>query len=366
MASPNPKPRGFWKDKANVISETHKAAALLGHPTLMPTDTELRRLGMNSLAIMIGKTYGGFHAGAIACGLAPNRNPYGSLDDVKDLCKALRSFAEDQGIPGLMPTARLIRDAEAWHLQTAIAKHDGFYAVASKCCLSMTHDTKPAGFYDDFEAVADGVREFIAATATYGIMPSYGDLCAAGESGLAAAITRHGGFPKTAVRLGPPQRRKPIGHWTPENIESEVLLFVSEYGEPGIFPSGSLLRACERTDLENAFNDYPGGTRALADRLGLQMLGGKPNGYWENTDNIGNEVRAFIRDHGEHGVMPTQELLVRHHRQDLVNALHRWAGGQTAFAAMLGLQSAERPKNYWKAFSISAAATTGKSRCERT
>jgi hypothetical protein len=87
MTSPNPKPRGFWKNKANVISEAREAAALLGHPTLMPTDTELRGVRLNSLAIMIVKTFGSFHAGALACGLTPNRNPYGSLDDVKDLAR---------------------------------------------------------------------------------------------------------------------------------------------------------------------------------------------------------------------------------------------------------------------------------------
>ncbi len=327
MTSPNPKPRGFWKSKTNVMAEIHRAAALLGHPTVMPTDTELRATRLNSLAIMIGKTFGSYHAAALACGLAPNRNPYGSFDDLKDLCKALRDFAKDQGTPGLMPTARIIRDAEAWHLQTAIDRHHGFYEVAEKCCLTMSHDTKPAGFYDDFEAVADGVRSFIARTGTWGIMPSSGELCDAEESGLAFAINSHGGFPKTAVRLGLPPRRKPVGHWTPETTETEVLSFVSEYGEPGIFPTGTLLRACERTDIENALNDYPGGTRALADRLGLLMLGGKPNGYWENTGNIASELQAFVKDYGEDGVMPTQDLMLRHGRLDLVNALHRWAGG---------------------------------------
>jgi hypothetical protein len=345
------KPSGYWQHKANAVAETLAAAKRLGNPTRMPSGDELRSLGLSSLEIAITKNFGGLPRFAEECGLQPRRLPNGFFDDIDTLCKALRLFAASQGSAGLMPTTDALKKAGEHSLVAAIAKHKGVEAVSAACSLPMSHNKKPAGFYDDFEAVAKGVCDFIAATGTWGIMPSPGELWDAGESGLAFAITSHGGFPKTAVRLGLPQRRKPIGHWTPETIESEVLLFVSEYGEPGIFPTGSLLRACERSDLENAFNDYPGGTRAIADRLGLQMLGGKPNGYWENTDNIVNEVRAFIRDHGEQGVMPTQELLVRHRRQDLVNALYRWAGGQTVFAAMLGLQTAERPKNYWKDFS---------------
>ena len=344
------KPFGYWKNKANAVAETLAAAKRLRNPTRMPSGDEFRSLGLSSLEIAITKNFGGLPRFAEECGLQPRRLPNGFFDEIDTLCKALRLFAASQGSAGLMPTTDALKKAGEHSLVAAIAKHKGVEAVSAACSLPMSHNKKPAGFYDDFEAVAKGVCDFIAATGTWGIMPSPGELWDAGESGLAFAITSHGGFPKTAVRLGLPQRRKPIGHWTPETIEIEVLCFVSEYGEPGIFPTGTLLRTCERTDLENAFNDYPGGTRALADTLGLLILGGKPNGYWENKDNIVNELRAFIREHGKPGLMPTQDLLVRHGRQDLVNTLHRWAGGQTAFAATLGLQTVERPKNYWKDF----------------
>ena len=345
------KPRGYWKDKANVIAKTLEAAKCLGHPTLMPSEHELRGIGLSSLAIAITKDFAGFPRFAKECGLQPRRLPNGFFDEIDTLCKALRVFATTNGTSGLMPTTDSLKKAGEHSLVAAIAKHNGVEAVSAACSLPMSHNKKPAGFYDDFEVVAKGVRKYIAATGTWGVMPSPGELCEAGESGLSFAITSHGGFPKTASRLGLPTRRKPIGHWTPETIEAEVLGFVAEYGEPGVFPTGTLLRTCERTDLENAFNDYQGGTRALAETLGLLMLGGKPDGYWENKDNIADELRAFINEHGEDGLMPTQELLLRNGRQDLVNALHRWGGGHTAFATSLGLQTVERPKNYWKEFS---------------
>jgi hypothetical protein len=349
-APTGPKPRGFWQKKENAVAETVAAAKRLGNAMRMPSGGELRELGLSSLEIAITKNFGGLPRFAKECGLQPRRLPNGYFDEIGTLCKALRLFAGSHGSADLMPTTDALKKAGEYSLVEAIAKHGGVEAVSAGCSLPMSHSKKPNGFYDDFEAVAKGVRDFIAATGTWGTMPSHGELWDAGESGLSFAITSHGGFPKTAVRLGLQPRRKPIGHWTPEAIQAEVLCFVSEYGEPGIFPTGTLLRTCERTDLENAFNDYPGGTRALAETLGLQILGGKPNGYWENTAHIADELRAFVSEHGESGVMPTQQLLVRHGRQDIVNALHRWAGGLTNFAASLGLQTAERPKNYWKDF----------------
>lgn len=344
------KPRGYWQDKANVVKETIAAAKRLGHPTIMPCGDELRGIGLSSLEIAITKSFGGIPRFAKECGLQPRRLPNGFFDEIETLCKALRLFSESNGATGLMPTTDALKKAGEHSLVKAIAKHHGVEAVSAACSLPMSHNKKPDGYYDAFESVAAEVRDFIARKGAWGTMPSPGELTDAGESGLAFAITKHGGFPKTAMRLGLLPRRKPIGHWTPETIETELLLFVSEHGEPGVFPTGTLLRNCERTDLENAFNDYPGGTRALAETLGLQMLGGKPNGYWENKANIANELHAFITQHGEEGVMPTQDVLLSHGRQDLVNAMYRWAGGQAAFAASLGLRTIERPKNYWKDF----------------
>lgn len=125
------KPNGYWKDKANVVAETLAAAGRLGHPTLMPSGTELRQLGLSSLEIAITKNFGGLPRFAKECGLQPRRLPNGFFDEMDTLCKALRVFATANGTPNLMPTTDVLRKAREHSLIAAIAKHDGVEAVST-------------------------------------------------------------------------------------------------------------------------------------------------------------------------------------------------------------------------------------------
>jgi hypothetical protein len=344
------KPHGYWKDKANVIAETLEAAKRLGHPTLMPSEDELREIGLSSLAIAITKEFAGFPRFATECGLIPRRVPNGYFDEISNLCSALRAYANANNMPGVMPTTDALKKSGDHSLVGAIAKHGGVLDVATACSLAMSHDKKPSGHYNDFATVAEEIHAFIERTQTWGTMPCRDELCDAGESGLGKAIADHGGFPAVATRLGLAPRRKPNGYWTDERIDEEVSLFVSEYGEPGVFPTGDLLRNLTRADLDNAINRSEGGARAIAHRLGLTLGGGRENGYWEREDNLRREVLGFIEHHGEPGMMPTQKELIAHERWDIVNALHRVGGGQAQFAQSLGLQTRERPKGYWQNF----------------
>lgn len=338
------------KNHTAVAKRTKQFAREMGHPEKMPTEDDMLEHGESSLAIAITKFHKGFPKFAKRIGLQPRRQPNNRFQERDAVCRELRRIAARKGTPREMPTTGFLRLRKHFTLIAAIASHGGVRVVAAAAGLKLTHDKKEDGHYDDFARVRDGVLEFITKTKTLGIMPSHGDLCAASCSGLSAAITKHGGFPLAAIRLGLPPRRKTIGHWTPQTIEAEALLFIAAHGEPGVFPTSKLLRRCDRTDLENALLDYPGGARQLASKLGLAMLGGRPNGYWEDRRNIARELRKFISEHGQRGMMPTQALLLQHGRQDIVNALYRWAGGQTAFAESLGLKTSERPKNYWKSF----------------
>lgn len=349
-SSRNPRPRGYWKDKANVVAETLAVAKRLGHPTLMPSEDELRDIGLSSLAIAITKDCGGFPRFAKECGLLPRRLPNGYFDDVTTLCSALKAYAEANNTPGLMPTTDALKKSGDHALVSAIGKHGGVISVSSACSLLMSHDKKPDGYYEDFAVVASGVCAFISNTQTWGVMPSRDELCDAGESGLCKAIADHGGFPAVAMKLGLAPRRKPNGYWTDERIDEEVILFVAENGDPGLFPTGDLLRDLDRADLDNAINRSEGGARAIALRLGLVVAGGRESGYWEREDNLRREIFEFIEQHGEAGIMPTQNELLAQRRGDLVNALHRVAGGLAHFAQSLGLATRERPKGYWRDF----------------
>jgi len=66
----------------------------------------------------------------------------------------------------------------------------------------MTHEKKqnPPKYWNDFSRVEEALLLFIAPHGTPGIMPTRGELKAAGRGDLAAAIDRHGGFDTTRCR----------------------------------------------------------------------------------------------------------------------------------------------------------------------
>ncbi len=67
----------------------------------------------------------------------------------------------------------------------------------------MAHEKKqkPPKYWNDFSRVEEALLLFIASHGTPGIMPTRGEMKAAGRGDLAAAIDRHGGFEAVAERL---------------------------------------------------------------------------------------------------------------------------------------------------------------------
>jgi hypothetical protein len=73
----------------------------------------------------------------------------------------------------------------------------------------------------------------------------------------------------------------------------------------------------------------------VAERLGLERRSWrKPRRYWQNPANVDRDLLAFIAEHGQPGVMPTQQQMVQAGRADLSLAITR-SGGQRAAAARL-------------------------------
>lgn len=341
-----PKPRGYWKDIQNVIRETRAAAARLGHPRTMPTDSELREIGENSLAIAILNN-GGAPAFAEKCRLKPNRLPNKFFEGELNTVIALHCVAHLLGSPGVMPTSEQLKSLRQFTLLTALKQyHGGVKKAAKKAKLSMSHDKKPDGHYNNFENLSKDVADFIANHGQPGFMPTHSELSNHGHSGLSAAISSHGGFPRVAGLLGLHPGRRPNGYWTPANIREEIKSFVEQHGLGKQFPSGKTLRFFDAADLDNAIARN-GGVRNFATELKLEVSGGQENGYWSRDDNLTREITTFIQRHGRAGEMPTQAELTAHGRSDLNNAIYRHGGGHSHFAETHQLALREKPKGYW-------------------
>lgn len=78
----------------------------------------------------------------------------------------------------------------------------------------------------------------------------------------------------------------------------------------------------------------------------------RPRGYWNNFANLEAELRAFVDEHGEPGMMPTTEQLRAADHAILIWPINLY-GGITAVAQRLGLATLRKPqrrRNYWLDF----------------
>jgi hypothetical protein len=145
---------------------------------------------------------------------------------------------------------------------------------------------------------------------------------------------------------------KPPRYWDDFAVlERELLAFIDEHGLPAVMPTQQLLHRAGRHDLMRGIR-VQGGVGVIGDRLGLAHCGRrKPRGYWQDPANVNRELLAFIAEHGQPGVMPTQQQMVHAGRADLSLAITR-GGGQRAAAERLGLRPADvrRAPGYWTDF----------------
>jgi len=76
-----------------------------------------------------------------------------------------------------------------------------------------------------------------------------------------------------------------------EVLKSEILRFISEHGQEGFMPMRKQLRLHGRVDIEKAINKM-GGFRRIATLMNLSLAykHRKPKGYWDDLENLQEEV----------------------------------------------------------------------------
>ena len=107
----------------------------------------------------------------------------------------------------------------------------------------------------------------------------------------------------------------------------------------GYLPTRADLRKDSRTDIEKAITAH-GGPAAVAEKMGwqLKIKRRKPRGYWDDADNILQEIKDFIIENDlPPKVMPRKIDFAKAGRHDLRRAIERW-GGIYDLAQDLGLE----------------------------
>ncbi|KAJ6798500.1 Uncharacterized protein M6B38_212265 [Iris pallida] len=115
-----------------------------------------------------------------------------------------------------------------------------------------------------------------------------------------------------------------------EILKAEILAFISMYGQEGFMPMRKQLRLHGRVDIEKAIT-RSGGFRKIANLMNLSLAykHRKPMGYWDNFENLQEEISRFQRSWGmDPAYMPSRKSFERAGRYDIARALEKWGGVQ--------------------------------------
>jgi hypothetical protein len=299
------KRQGYWNDFANLERELLAFIQENGTPSVMPTNEELKKAGRSALANAISKN-GGYPVVAerLQLKLAFTSKPQGYWENFVNVKHELFAFIEAYGTPEMMPIQKELLGNGRSDLAYAIPKHGGYQSVAERLGLKFTPTAKPSGYWEDFSNLESELLAFIEKNRTPGVMPTQKQLQKAGYSGLGNAIQKHGGWQPVAKRLRLTYTKRQSGYWKNfNNLKHELLVFIQEYGTPGMMPTSAELKEAGRGDLVNAITKQ-GGYPAVAERLGLTNTK-RRHGYWDDFANVESEILAFIRKCGIPGLMPT-------------------------------------------------------------
>ncbi|XP_062155472.1 uncharacterized protein LOC133863520 isoform X1 [Alnus glutinosa] len=124
-----------------------------------------------------------------------------------------------------------------------------------------------------------------------------------------------------------------------EVLKAELLKFISEHGQEGFMPMRKQLRLHGRVDIEKAIT-HMGGFRRIASLMNLSLAYKyrKPKGYWDNLENLQEEIDRFQKSWGmDPSFMPSRKSFERAGRYDIARALEKW-GGLHEVARLLSLK----------------------------
>jgi hypothetical protein len=210
------KPRGYWKDAANLEKEVREFLRLNGWDNLNQLPSEQQFISASfprpDLLYPI-RLHGGWQAVAAKLNLKPacvsqprslyvtfavdlrrgRMMPHNYWKDFDNLAKELQSFiAEHLEAKDTMPTAGQLAAHHRSDLIRAIRKHGGFPKVAEQ--LGLKAHRRPNGYWNDKRRTLVELKTFIAAhRLPPDRAPTYRTMKRFGASTLAAAVGRLGG-----------------------------------------------------------------------------------------------------------------------------------------------------------------------------
>ena len=267
---------------------------------------------------------------------------YGFYPDGESEINALRTTAKEiaASCRGLISYFVALKD----RCHGSIGVRDSL-AISLRCPLLSSGLPASSSWHD-----AKGINTF--AFNRYRHLPTYSGCDTKEEAYTVRAVRGKRTIVKRPIR--------PRGYWkNPQNVALELRKLITEKGLDRL-PTQAELRRGGASSLSSAI-DAHGGLALFADILGMDLSVRKPNGYWEDFDNLAKEVKPYLvgakvaasdgptdlkivkedaLSRVSQGLpklyMPTQKQLIDAGRSDLIRAI-RQHGGSSAVAERLGV-----------------------------
>src|SRR5712691_12767971 len=143
------KPGKYWNDFAHVETELLAFIEEYRTPGVMTIEKELLQVGRRDLAKAIRK-HNGIEAVAQRLGLqlpSHKRKRRGYWEDFANVTSELLNYISEYGTPGVMPKQNELTQAHHHSLAMAIDHHGGFFTVAQRLGLHLSHAQHPDGYW---------------------------------------------------------------------------------------------------------------------------------------------------------------------------------------------------------------------------
>jgi superfamily II DNA or RNA helicase len=366
--------------------------------------------------------------------LTPKVKPYLRVLDFVGVFKALKSIANIYGHLLLIKDFQSkVRKAQSRKKISGGRKQGGgleplelsFYQAGNKLKHKENIYIKKS-FLDEIELINSFLRkseswteseimeELSSVAKKLKKFPSSKDLLKLKKFDLSVAVSRNGGYPYFALKLGYPLKEKPKGFWkNPENVKSELQRvydakgyipsgrgledmglstlagsisklgvykevvrgfgfpyedkqtepgtwsdkekFKKELalvcGKEGVLPQTQFLRDKKRNDLITVIKKEYGSFFKASQSLGLSYAGRKPPGYYGELANIKKEIRPYCK--GENlDILPSHTDLVNAGRKDLTSVISKNFKSNKDATEKLGfVYDGRKPEGYWDKFS---------------
>ncbi len=266
------------------------------------------------------------------------KRPRGYWIDWRNFERELTQAIEENN--GEFPTKVALEEGGKRNLSSSFTYHGGVNAVRER--MGYSPYRKPIGYWRNSENFERELTQTIEEN--NGEFPTTSRLHEMGRDYLISIITKnYGGMNAVRERMGFNAPRMPSGYWKEwKNVKLELEQIIKK--NEGKFPTMPKLQEMGKGNIFGSYK-YHGGMNAVRERMGFPPLKRKPNGYWEDPNNLKAELEKVIEENG--GEFPTSSRLKEIGRIDLLVAM-RTKGGINATRKEMGYSRDIKDKGYWK------------------